>query len=171
MRYTRLRRQIESGTLIGAHGTTFTGALGKSKKRKHLSDQSKGSDGYSKDGREVNVEGGASMDRGSEEEGKSLEKAGVVKSEGREDGFVSEESSSASEDDSEDDMPLAKLRKGRMGQGLKPAEVLIHGSKRFPFTAAPSREIRGGSGLGSSGLFSGPTPTALRFVQNVEWRV
>lgn len=44
MRYTRLRRAIESGTLIGTHGTPFQGGADKiaegRKKRKKISDES-----------------------------------------------------------------------------------------------------------------------------------
>ena len=44
MRYTRLRRAIESGTLIGTHGTPFQGGADKAveprKKRKKMPDDS-----------------------------------------------------------------------------------------------------------------------------------
>ena len=105
MRYTRLRRQIESGTLIGTHGTPFAGgaekiaeALRKRKKSNPLAERK-----MNGDDEEMPDQTGKGVKRG----------FSVVKN---------EESSEYESDfgdsgDSEDEIPLAKLRRAKMGEG------------------------------------------------------
>jgi hypothetical protein len=126
MRYTRLRRQIESGTLIGTHGTPFSGSADKiheaSTKRKRGTNIKKSSDGDTEDDeplqRKGKVRGGANgkgeagrrVNGG--DKGRGKEKLVKVKEE-QESDFSS---TSSDFEDSEDEMPLAKLRKARLGQ-------------------------------------------------------
>jgi hypothetical protein len=107
MRYTRLRRQIEGGTLIGTHGTPFSGVAKKmspeARKRK----------------------------RGSQPETGEGEPPGVfakttspdqkIKSE-PEDFSERYETDSSKGEDSEDEMPLAKRRYDRVKKGEAPLE-------------------------------------------------
>jgi hypothetical protein len=106
MRYTRLRRQIESGTLIGTHGTPFPSDKVVEKnaeagrKRKRLSP-----------GKDAKID--ASEETGGRK--KDAKSKSIIKKEG--DGSGEFESSGDSEsdfEDSEDEMPLAKLMKSRM---------------------------------------------------------
>lgn len=108
MRYTRLRRQIESGTLIGTHGTPFPSDKVVEKnaeagrKRKRLS-PSKGGGG---DADEEGQNKPASK--------KGSQRKSVVKKEGSgSEGFESSGESESDFGDSEDEMPLAKLVKSR----------------------------------------------------------
>ena len=108
MRYTRLRRQIESGTLIGTHGTPFPSDKVVEKnaeagrKRKRLSP--------GKCGRE-DTDGETLGDDGSK---KSAEHKRAIKKEGGgSEGFESSAESESEFADSEDEMPLAKLMKTR----------------------------------------------------------
>ena len=117
MRYTRLRRQIESGTLIGTHGTPFSGPSEKfqtleQKTRERFGGKGQSEGSENSDGKYQKERGKERM--GAEGHGDGLEgKCSVVKSEYSEDAdFEFESSSSANEDDSEDEIPLAKLRKG-----------------------------------------------------------
>lgn len=112
MRYTRLRRQIESGTLIGTHGTPFPSDKVVEKnaeagrKRKRLSP-----------GKDVKNE--ASEDMGGRK--KNTKSKSIIKKEGKGSGeFESSGESESDFEDSEDEMPLAKLMKSRM----KPSDAL-----------------------------------------------
>lgn len=108
MRYTRLRRQIESGTLIRTHGTPFTGApdkiarAGKKRKRGSSSTKNDNDDGEEDDAVQPKVEKEGGGKRNT-----------VVKEEKR-DSWSEFESSGESDGDSEDEIPLAKLRKAKM---------------------------------------------------------
>ncbi|PMD30635.1 hypothetical protein L207DRAFT_520131, partial [Hyaloscypha variabilis F] len=129
MRYTRLRRQIESGTLIGTHGTPFLSSSSisptspiststfsnypekeKEKKRKRTS-------GERCEG--VKVEGDGGMGKGGlEGTGEKGGVDGIIKEESRSD----DEFESASEGwDSEDEVPLAKLRKTQLPSSIQRA--------------------------------------------------
>lgn len=122
MRYTRLRRQIESGTLIGTHGTPFTGSADKifeaSTKRKRgggvkkspENDDDETEDEESTDRKKIKRTG-KKRDEG-KRVGKGNGEHGVKVKEEQESVFESDESSF---EDSEDEMPLAKLRKSRLG--------------------------------------------------------
>lgn len=95
MRYTRLRRQIEGGTLVGAHGTPFSGVAEKTvldmRKRKT----------------------GSQLETGSASQPTALKKSLTphrkIKSEQDEfsDGY---ETDYSQDSDSEDEIPLAKRR-------------------------------------------------------------
>ncbi|PSS10832.1 hypothetical protein M430DRAFT_61218 [Amorphotheca resinae ATCC 22711] len=110
MRYTRLRRQIESGTLIGTHGTPFPSdkvvekiaEAGKKRKRVNSGKDVKGDD----DEEEL---------KGKKKEKERKRERSVVKRE-REDSDDFESSGESVTDfgDSEDEIPLAKLRKSKM---------------------------------------------------------
>ena len=100
MRYTRLRRQIESGTLIGTHGTPFIVTDGSKKRKKSLTQTTEG------------------VKEGEEDEEDSVPKRKMVKSEGsivknEEDEYESD-TSLESDEESEDEIPLAKLRKNKL---------------------------------------------------------
>ncbi|KAN0096617.1 hypothetical protein V8E51_015422 [Hyaloscypha variabilis] len=131
MRYTRLRRQIESGTLIGTHGTPFLSSSSTSptsltstsistfsnqiekengKKRKRGSGEGCG-------GVKVERDGGMGYG-GLEETGEKGGVDGKIKEESRSD----DEFESASEGwDSEDEVPLAKLRKTQLPSSIQRA--------------------------------------------------
>jgi hypothetical protein len=103
MRYTRLRRQIESGTLIGTHGTPFLSS----------------SPHPEKQGKRKRVDGAKGEEESEEEIGVKRE---LWKKEGKESkvkeetGSEFESSGSESEGwDSDDEVPLAKLRKAKLG--------------------------------------------------------
>jgi hypothetical protein len=115
MRYTRLRRQIESGTLIGTHGTPFPSDKVVEKnaeakrKRKRLSP----GDGTRNDADEEGLEEDESKNR--------AKRKSVIKKEGDgSDRFETSEDSESEFADSEDEMPLAKLMKlrGKASDGL-----------------------------------------------------
>jgi hypothetical protein len=112
MRYTRLRRQIESGTLIGTHRTPFTGAPEKiaeaGKKRKRCSSSIKNDDGEEDDMLPKDEKGS------SEDERQGGERRNTVVKEERRGSWSQFESSEESDGDSEDEIPLAKLRKAKM---------------------------------------------------------
>jgi hypothetical protein len=124
MRYTRLRRQIESGTLIGTHGTPFPSDKVVEKnaeagrKRKRLS-PSKGTGG---DADEEGQNKPASK--------KGTQRKSVVKKEGSSsDGFESSGDSESDFGDSEDEMPLAKLMKSRgKAPDTLPSQTAEHGN-------------------------------------------
>jgi hypothetical protein len=109
MRYTRLRRQIEGGTLIGTHGTPFSGVTEKMslevRKRKRDSQPETGQ------GERPTVFA------------KTTSPDLKIKSEPEE---FSEryETNSSGDDDSEDDMPLAKRRY----HGVKKGDALFEGA-------------------------------------------
>jgi hypothetical protein len=113
MRYTRLRRQIESGTLIGTHGTPFLSSSSdnpssSSNKRKRLGGSSEKDDDDESEG-----DMGLKNEKGlkSEKEGKKHK----IKVEDGESGWDSGSETTGSEGwDSEDEIPLAKLRKARL---------------------------------------------------------
>jgi len=147
MRYTRLRRQIESGTLIGTHGTPFTGAPEKiaeaGKKRKGGTSSSGGGhakfhdDGASEDGNED----GEGHDGSSGE--KSSERVGGEKRVKREAGGFASDTTS---DDSEDEVPLAKLRKTR-GEDARREMLEQHPVVMAPLFPMPRLEaFVGGAG-------------------------
>jgi hypothetical protein len=124
MRYTRLRRQIESGTLIGTHGTPFPSDKVVEKnaeagrKRKRLGPEKSGT-------------GDADEDAVEKDEGKKRSKPkSVIKKETEGcDGFESSGESESDFVDSEDEMPLAKLMKSRTKPpGGFPNQMAEHGS-------------------------------------------
>jgi len=110
MRYTRLRRQIESGTLIGTHGSPFLSSSPptfEKRKRKGMSEEVKGEDESEEEIGGLKLENGG---RGKRDV--KGEKDRMVKEE-----EVSDFESSGSESeewDSEDEVPLAKLRKAKL---------------------------------------------------------
>ncbi|CZR63180.1 uncharacterized protein PAC_13077 [Phialocephala subalpina] len=100
MRYTRLRRQIESGTLIGTHGTPFASPAvpeedkkvrGEAKKRK----------------RTIKREEGVTQFDNYDEEDKKIKNE-------ESSGYESDSSVESGTEESEDEMPLAKLSKKHM---------------------------------------------------------
>jgi hypothetical protein len=114
MRYTRLRRQIESGTLIGTHGTPFlstTSPISTSGKRKRLAGEDEEEEGWKKEGE---VKGEAERRGVKREKGGGEGKVKVENGDG-DSGWQSGSETTGSEGwDSEDEVPLAKLRKGRL---------------------------------------------------------
>jgi hypothetical protein len=106
MRYTRLRRQIESGTLIGTHGTPFpsdkvvekNAEAGRKRKRLSPGKGPKSDAEEDKDQRK-----------------RDMKRKCVIKKErdGSED-FDSSGETETDFEDSEDEMPLAKLMKSRI---------------------------------------------------------
>lgn len=132
MRYTRLRRQIESGALTGTHGASFPAVSEKasegSKKRKRDSLDVKG-----RGKKEEKIE--SAEGRGKEKE-KSIER--VERGEKEKEVVMKVERWSdfeSSEEDSEDEVPLAKLRKARMTTrpGTGDGDAILRGSA-FPAT-------------------------------------
>jgi hypothetical protein len=129
MRYTRLRRQIESGTLIGTHGTPFSGSADKiyeaSTKRKRPNSSVKKSDDETEDEepqppnrkakKSGNYEKGKRKRGGVEAGGENTEKGKGGEVKVKEEGESEFESDDSSFEDAEDEMPLAKLRKARLG--------------------------------------------------------
>ena len=124
MRYTRLRRQIESGTLIGTHGTPFPSDKVVEKnaeagrKRKRL--------GPGKPERSDVDEDAVERD----ESKKHAKRKSVIKKEVEgSDGFESSGESDSDFGDSEDEMPLAKLMKSRAkAPSGFPNQVSEHGN-------------------------------------------
>ena len=133
MRYTRLRRQIESGTLIGTHGTPFTGSADKiyeasTKRKRPNSTKTSSSDADETEeeeplsrkprgneaavGREKVANGGKWKQEGPNKVKRKGSGEGVKVKEEQEPEF---ESNDSGFEDSEDEMPLAKLRKARLG--------------------------------------------------------
>jgi hypothetical protein len=140
MRYTRLRRQIESGTLVGTHGQPFacpqaipnTGlANGTPGKRKRSLD--------------------AEFDGYGDEKGKDDQEYGIAMVEGEHkvkqewDADENLRDGSASDDDSEDDIPLAKLRGVRIGNwqegGVVSHPPAPHVRHKFPLINATNTSI------------------------------
>jgi hypothetical protein len=118
MRYTRLRRQIESGTLIGTHGTPFAATSVSEKKRKRSLTHAKKAASEDKTETNSSVGAGEEVDRGKRlESEKETEKK--VKKELDSDGYGGDGDTTEGESDetdewsSEDEIPLAKLRKAR----------------------------------------------------------
>lgn len=130
MRYTRLRRQIEGGTLIGTHGTPFAGGAEKiaeaMKKRKKGRSTIKSRSGS---------EGGEREEEGEEESSDVSPSVGFMgaksdEGKGERDGcggkdvgvkieYVygsGEDRDSTEDEDSDDDKPIAK-RRGRFDRG------------------------------------------------------
>ena len=107
MRYTRLRRQIEGGTLIGTHGTPFSGLAEKmspeARKRKRDSQPETG------EGEPPGVFA------------KTTSPDQKIKSE-PEDFSERYETDSSEGEDSEDEMPLAKRRYDRVKTGDAPLQ-------------------------------------------------
>lgn len=178
MRYTRLRRQIESGTLIGTHGTPFTGSADKifeaSTKRKRAGGVNKSSEDARQDeelverksrgrdskrsgvddGKENGTETGRKMARG---KGGGKDKEVQVKEE-QESDFSS---TSSDFEDSEDEIPLAKLRKARLGPFQSPSSSKPYVS---PYVSRPIGPSQAGNavpisiarfGLGTTEGFGG----------------
>lgn len=130
MRYTRLRRQIESGALIGTHGTPFSSPADSSSPAS--SPKTSASNIKRKRGQKFEDEN--SEDGGDEKEDedgdkkcqvgrdRKDEKSRVIKLEVKEedwsDGDASFESESEVDEDSEDEIPLAKLRKRRLDASI-----------------------------------------------------
>ncbi|TAQ85451.1 hypothetical protein B7494_g6230 [Chlorociboria aeruginascens] len=104
MRYTRLRRQIESGTLIGTHGTPFTGGAEKIAEALKKRKRSSGQEGHKNDDDEDDIP--IPKER---KPGKN-----VIKDE---DSDEFETDGSEESGDSEDEMPLAKLSGVRFDRG------------------------------------------------------
>lgn len=100
MRYTRLRRQIESGTLIGTHGTPFVGGAEKiaeaHKNRKRL----------------CRNEGENNMDENATDGQRVKEDAEAFKLEPQSYSSEYETDMSSEDTDSEAEVPLAKRRPG-----------------------------------------------------------
>jgi len=112
MRYTRLRRQIESGTLIGTHGTPFIVTDSSKKRKKSLTQTAEGAE------------------EGGDDEEDSVPKRKIVKSEGsivktEEDEYESDTSLECDEE-SDDEIPLAKLRKTRLMNEIRLASAVDH---------------------------------------------
>ena len=106
MRYTRLRRQIESGTLIGTHGTPFAGGAEKNaealkKRQRSVLPTEKPTE------RKANEDD-------EEMPGKGFRRGfNLVKNEDSSEYETDAEDSG----DCEDEIPLAKLRRAKMDQG------------------------------------------------------
>jgi len=112
MRYTRLRRQIESGTLIGTHGTPFIVTDSSKKRKKSINQTTEGAE------------------EGGDDEEDSVPKRKIVKSEGsivktEEDEYESDTSLECDEE-SDDEIPLAKLRKTRLMNEGRLASAVDH---------------------------------------------
>jgi hypothetical protein len=124
MRYTRLRRQIESGTLIGTHGTPFLSSSADnpstsptSNKRKRLGGSS-GKDEEDESEADIGLKNEKSLK--SEKKGKEHK----IKIEDGESGWDSGSETTGSEGwDSEDEIPLAKLRKARLSHPPPPSPI------------------------------------------------
>ena len=184
MRYTRLRRQIESGTLIGTHGTPFTGPADKichaSAKRKHVAAEERNiceddtedeepvdvcgkRKKTSKDGRRSGfangknkrnvVEPSTEMMKGEgggneirEMKANIKDKEVIIKAEQDDKGFSSTDSDV---EDSEGEIPLAKLRKARLGI-LPPFKSVAQGQpfskpSMSPYSSQMVSPVTGGS--------------------------
>ncbi|KAH6663101.1 hypothetical protein B0J14DRAFT_644995 [Halenospora varia] len=144
MRFTRLKRQIESGTLIGTHGTPFSPSHGsvsvkgdgekKESKRKRSQSEAKPptltpskADGLSEETQNQN--------------GNETVNTIKVKEEHYHGSSSSSLSSLHSEDgDSEDEIPLAKLRKLNTGTSTNPTEKIGEGPRPISISSsiAPS---------------------------------
>lgn len=160
MRYTRLKRQIEGGTLIGTHGTPFAGGAEKiaeaMRKRKKggggqnafKNDENRNSSSVESDrGESDNIyETAGGEDKGREDGGRK--RVAKVKIE---DGIYSVggqyesegESQSESEEDSDEDKPLMK-RRGRpasmIGLQIKDQEMEVT-SLRFPTMGSATENV------------------------------
>lgn len=134
MRYTRLRRQIESGTLIGTHGTPFASSAASEKIAKRKRSCEKENKKTVKAPEEKEKDDGDDVDAEGEMDDEVVGGSGVmlreetetkVKKEEESDGFRSEGHFEDGESDdtvswsSEDEVPLAKLRKVK--RGIPPA--------------------------------------------------
>jgi hypothetical protein len=102
MRYTRLRRQIESGSLIGTHGTTFASTTASEKEPKRNSKRVRGSRKAFGEGTEAEV----TVD---------VEPAHKVKKEDSDIDSLEGGSENTDPWSSEDEIPLSKLRKAKLG--------------------------------------------------------
>jgi len=174
MRYTRLRRQIESGTLISTHGTPFGNekSVTVTPKRKRAASKKiipededeitpakaslnpngkpSGKDVKARknpnaqkeevgvgNGGKGKIDGGFDNSRqvNGRTDGKGSDRPGVSKTDGvivkREEESEFESSDASSLSASEDEIPLAKLRKSRMYEG-------VHGSSHTHSGGAPS---------------------------------
>lgn len=124
MRYTRLRRQIESGTLIGTHGTPFPSDKVVEKNAEAKRKRKQWSPGNI-------LRNDAKEDALGENENKTRAKRkSVIKKEGdRSDRFETSEDSESEFADTEDEMPLAKVMKFRSktSDGL-PKQRTEHGN-------------------------------------------
>jgi hypothetical protein len=136
MRYTRLKKQIESGTLIGTHGTPFTAEKIKegARKRKCATESPALISPVEKIDSGEGIVAAKNKDKG-------MEKEVEVKEEKEGSDWSSE-----SEEDSEDEMPLAKLRKGR---------------KLDDHTTSPRANAHIGMGHGSGSMISGEGQTMM----------
>jgi hypothetical protein len=138
MRYTRLRRQIESGTLIGTHGTPFLSSSAdntstSSNKRKRLGGSSEKDDDDESEG-DIGMKNEKTPK--SEKEGKDQK----IKVEDGESGWESGSETTGSEGwDSEDEIPLAKLRKARLSHP-PPAPSLITPISSFTQNTIPANQ-------------------------------
>lgn len=147
MRYTRLRRQIESGTLIGTHGTPFAATTLSEKKRKRSHTHAKKA--ASEDKAEMDTGAGAGEEVGQREKleiEKESEKK--VKKESDSDGYGGDGDTTEGESDetdewsSEDEIPLAKLRKARSKTTTRPQASPVPSSiDRTEREGAPVREL------------------------------
>jgi hypothetical protein len=102
MRYTRLRRQIESGTLIGTQGTPFAGTAALEKITERSGKRNRSGCKKVEDKTEAEVEYKVKKEEGSDGYG------------GDTDTMVTD-TDETDEWSSEDEIPLAKLRKAKLG--------------------------------------------------------
>lgn len=147
MRYTRLRRQIESGTLIGTHGTPFAATSSSEKKRKRSLAHAKKAAPKDKPetdssvGAVEEVDGRTRLEAEKETETK-------VKKESDSDGYGGDGDTTEGESDetdewsSEDEIPLAKLRKARSKTTTRPQMSPVPSTiDRAERKGAPIREL------------------------------
>jgi len=122
MRYTRLRRQIEGGTLIGTHGTPFSGVT--EKMSPDVRKRKKDSQPETEEGERPGVFA------------KTTSPDRKIKSEP---GDFSDryETDSSEDDDSEDEKPLAKRRHYRVKTGDAPFKGSSIAITRGEFSARP----------------------------------
>ncbi|KAF8861829.1 hypothetical protein BDZ45DRAFT_773550 [Acephala macrosclerotiorum] len=132
MRYTRLRRQIESGTLIGTHGTPFASPAVPEETKKCRGEFKKRKRTIKKE------EGTTSQFDNSDEEDKKIKNENSSS-------YESDSSTESLTDESEDEMPLAKLSKKHMA--ASPSTALLALRRMTP--ATPSYSVAGSSVRGS----------------------
>jgi hypothetical protein len=154
MRYTRLRRQIESGTLIGTHGTPFLSHhssstspnFGHSEKLKRKRASRGGGEGEGKDEEECGFKGDSvgNVGKGVKAEKDELEgKKWKIKEEDEDDSTGWESGSGSDTEwgwDSEDEVPLAKLRKAKPGCSSVSQQTALVPSQRVVGGGRETRE-------------------------------
>jgi len=154
MRYTRLRRQIESGTLIGKHGTPFLSHpssstspnFDHSEKLKRKRTSGGGGEGEGEDEEECGFKGDSvgKVEKGVKaEKGELKGKKGKIKEEDEDDsaGWDSRSGSDTEEGwDSEDEVPLAKLRKAKLGYSSVSQQTALVPTQRVVGGGRETRE-------------------------------